>query len=169
MSNVAYNKDDFFASFNNNFDRNTPPTLKTNNTAIAAKFDAFSDDKITTAGANSENLFIANFDDEFDKCSIAVPSTTTTTKSTTMNNNSNRIMANFDAFNDNVDNNSGGGKFDAFGMSTITKNFPKNSNYKRNEALDVKHTIDRFADDFSKNDTFDNDLEEVLKRSLSEK
>lgn len=71
----------------------------------------------------------------------------------------------FDAFNDHNDD-----KFDAFGMSTSSnKNAVKNSNYKRNEALDVKHTLDRFADDFSKTDTFDNDLEEVLKRSLSEK
>lgn len=154
-------EDDFFASFNNNFERNTQksPFSYTPQPIAAA---AFGDSTTTSFNnqtssasefSNAENLFNANFEDEFAKISIASPKTTAANNSTTTNNNKTiGTFGKFDAFED--------GKFDAFSASTADVNL------RKNETLNAKHITDRFAGDYSKTDTFDTDLQDVLQRSL---
>lgn len=152
-------EDDFFASFNNNFDRNSQksPFSYTPQPIAAA---AFGDSSTTsfngqtsnaTKFTNAENLFNANFEDEFAKISVAPPKTT----GNITNNNHSKTIENFgkfDAFED--------GKFDAFSAATA------DTNLRKNETVNAKHVADRFAGDYSKTDTFDTDLQDILQRSL---
>lgn len=137
---------DFFATFNDNFNKNKND---------AATFDAFgetSNKVLNTANKPSTSNFDSdNFEDEFAKIKIK---------------NDLADFAKFDAFDDVGVNGSGKSFENAFTDSSAA--FEKISKPKKMDvanAHDLKND-DRFAADYSKGETFDKDLNEILQRSL---
>lgn len=134
---------DFFATFNDNFNKNKTDT---------STFDAFGeiDNKvsniITTTNKPSTSKFESdNFKDEFGRIKNDP----------------------FDVFNDMRVNSSSKSFEDSFSESSDTfdrLNNPKEGKIVFESAFDLKN--DRFAADYSKGETFAEDLNEILKRSL---
>lgn len=139
-------KNDFFDAFNDNFSK-SKIDLNANN-----KLNAFGDDIKTET-----NTLDDGFDDEFSKMDITSTSPSKKNwKTGAVKNNNVENFAKFDAFNDNF--------YDPF-----TK--VSNKNQSNNDVMEKKSakTINKFSEDYSKNDDFGADLEAILQRSMLEK
>jgi hypothetical protein len=164
-------KADFFDSFNDQF---------TKNSSSKNYASAFGDD---TPVGNDENkntsafdAFNDDFGDDFSKLQITTTTSTNTAKSTTLSDDTN--FAQFDAFTSAFDvtnnNNNNNVSFDAFSQLKNTGNLKLKKNDWFKDDFDKmakttttkKVTTTTADEDFSKGDTFDADLDAVLKRSM---
>lgn len=163
-------RNDFFDAFNDNVAKQS-----TNSTSA---FDAFGDNKIinqTTNDTKNHNIFDAfnQFDDEFSKMTITptspvLPKVNNVTKQNqslslkTNKEQSKEFNANFANFDTNFNT--------AFGFVPSTKVTKKQRNLDAafpEKSNDAK-ALDKFTSDYSKTETFEEDLQEILKRSIVE-
>lgn len=158
-------KDEIF-QINN---KNVKNDMNSNQTDFAS-FDAFNSN---TNSSNSDSDFFETFNDNFNKNSNVKKSSIVDAfgggsgdDKTTAKLNPKNISSTFDDFDDefaqmqiNPTTNNNFSKFDNFGKNNLLNN--------ENAVSKVKNKFN--AEDFSKNDNFDTDLEEVIKRSLVDK
>lgn len=140
-TNSSNSDSDFFDAFNDNFNKNS-------NSTKSSVVDAFGDDNTTTTttakkNPNNFSSTFDDFDDEFAKMQLNPMTTTTTTTTIPLASIKNNNFSKFDIGKNNLLSSS------------------------ENALSKVKNKF--IAEDFSKNDNFDTDLEEVLKRSLVDK
>lgn len=141
---------DFFAEFNDNFNKNKTET---------AAFDAFgeTDNKVftgktTTVKPSTSKVKPDHFEDEFGRIKFK---------------NDLNDFARFDAFNEASVNGSSKSFEDTFSdihSAFDIRNKPKKERTDVGSAFDSKNA--KFEADYSKGETFDKDLNEILKRSL---
>lgn len=129
-----------------------------------ASFDAFNDN---TASSNSDSDFFETFNDNFNKNSNSKKSSIVDAFGDvqTAKTNPKNFTSTFDDFDD---------EFAKMQINPVNNNISKFENVGKNNLLSEKNAVSKVknkfnAEDFSKNDNFDTDLEEVLKRSLVDK
>lgn len=142
FSPTATDASDFFAEFNDNFNKNKNKT---------AAVDAFgeTDNKVSTTTKPSTSKFKSdNFEDEFARIKIKKDMDD---------------FARFDAFNE-ASSKSFEDTFSDSNAAFDKLNKPKRDNTVVGSTFDLKNA--KFEADYSKGETFDKDLNEIIKRSL---
>lgn len=135
-----------------------------------ASFDAFNSN---TNSSNSDSDFFETFNDNFNKNSNTTKSSIVDAfgdDKTTAKINPKNFSSTFDDFDDEFANL----QINPTTTSVSNNNFSKFDNIGKKNLLSNENAVSKVknkfnAEDFSKNDNFDTDLEEVLKRSLVDK